>query len=118
MNNNKINLIKIDEFASILFIIAILVSLYISNNQIKKLEGKKYLNTINIEYYNRYFILFILFLYLYTSIKNYEIAKYNNKDLNPYIYQIYISIITIIAGFIALYILNYNNNASIENPEI
>lgn len=117
----KIQLLKLDELDSILFIGAILISIFLAQNQINKYEGKPYYETYKIELGNRLFVLGIIISFLYISIENYKIAKNENKDLKPFILQIIASVITLIAGLITLYIVYYNrtiDEADIENPEV
>lgn len=117
----KIQLLKLDELDSILFIGAILISIFLAQNQINKYEGKPYYETYKIELVNRLFVLGIIISFLYISIENYKIVKNENKDLKPFILQIIASVITLIAGLITLYIVYYNrtiDEADIENPEV
>ncbi len=117
----KIQLLKLDELASLLFIGAILISIFLTQNQINKYEEKPYYETYKIELVNRLFVLGIIISFLYISIENYKIVKNENKDLKPFILQIIASVITLIAGLITLYIVYYNrtiDEADIENPEV
>ena len=117
----KVQLLKLDELASLLFIGAILISIFLTQNQINKYEEKPYYETYKIELVNRLFVLGIIISFLYISIENYKIVKNENKDLKPFILQIIASVITLIAGLITLYIVYYNrtiDEADIENPEV
>lgn len=117
----KIQLLKLDELASLLFIGAILISIFLTQNQINKYEEKPYYETYKIELVNRLFVLGIIISFLYISIENYKIVKNENKDLKPFILQIIASVITLIAGLITLYIVYYNrtiDETDIENPEV
>lgn len=117
----KIQLLKLDELASLLFIGAILISIFLTQNQINKYKEKPYYETYKIELVNRLFVLGIIISFLYISIENYKIVKNENKDLKPFILQIIASVITLIAGLITLYIVYYNrtiDEADIENPEV
>ncbi len=119
--NKKIQLLRLDEIDSTLFIGAILISIFIAQNQINKYEGKPYYDTYKIELGNRLLVLGIIISFLYISVENYEISKKENKDLKPFILQIVASVITLVAGLITLYIVFYNKSideADVENPEV
>lgn len=118
-NDQKIQLLTIDELTTIVFIGSVLVTLYITNNDLNKLKGKEYNETGNLELYNRILGVVLLIVFLYLSFKNYDIAKDTNNDLTPYILQIISSILALISGLIVLYIVIYNKGfVNLENPEV
>ena len=119
-NNEKIQLLEIEKIATICFIGVILVSLYLTNNEIKKLKNERYnRNAYNVSLNNRIFSIAILITFLYLSIKNYDIKKETSNDLYFNKLQILASIPALTTGLISLYI-TYNsnqNNIDLENPE-
>lgn len=119
-NNEKIQLLEIEKIASICFIGVVLVSIYITDNEIKKIKNEPYnKNTYNISLNNRIFATILLITFLYLSIKNYDIKKETSDDLYFNKLQILASILALSTGLIALYITYYSNKNDIdlENPE-
>ena len=121
MNNNnyQIKLLTINEIATICFIITTAISLYITENEKRKLENNSYKELGNLELYNRLFVICLLFIFLYLNYEGYKIAKVKGNKLNGYKLQLISSVIVIIAGFITIYASLYNKGLiNIENPEI
>ena len=118
--NEKIQLLEIEKIASICFIGVVLVSIYITDNEIKKIKNEPYNKyTYNISLNNRIFAIVLLITFLYLSIKNYDIKKETSNDLYFNKLQILASILALTTGLISLYI-TYNsnqNNIDLENPE-
>lgn len=120
-NIKKIQLLTIDEIASIIFIGLVLISILVTENEKNKLKNKKSYDTYNIEIINKVIGSIILLIFLFLSIENYNIAINDNKDLKPYKLQIIASIFALIAGLIVLYIVYYNHNINLsdfDNPEL
>ena len=128
MNDEReISLIKYNILLSVLFVISVFVSIVISYNQELELEGKKTFfdsKTANdIVLLNRLFVILIVIGFLIVNYYEYIIGVAKNKNLKPLKKQLFISILNIIAAFIALYIVyeNLNTNfpiSDIENPDI
>lgn len=128
MNDEReISLIKYNILLSVLFVISVFVSIVISYNQELELEGKKTFfdsKTANdIVLLNRLFVILIVIGFLIVNYYEYIIGVAKNKNLKPLKQQLFISILNIIAAFIALYIVyeNLNTNfpiSDIENPDI
>lgn len=119
-NNEKIQLLEIEKIASIFFIGVVLVSIYITDNEIKKIKNEPYIkNTYNISLNNRIFATILLITFLYLSIKNYDIKKETSDDLYFNKLQILASILALTTGLISLYITYYSNpnDIDLENPE-
>lgn len=121
----EIEIINIQLFALVLALFSGVISIIITCNQKFELEGKKELYTpeelLKITYFNRILIVVLSFVFLYVNYKLYEISKEQGEDLKSYILQIIASILTIIAGIIALYVVGFSNTESIvdvENPII
>ena len=96
-NNRNIQLLKINKDALILFMVALLISIYITNNDILRLEGKSKKDTYTLEIFNRCFAIIILLIFLYTSYESYKIAKSNNKYNETFTMQIIVAVLSLIA---------------------
>lgn len=120
-NLKKIQLLEIEKYASISFIVVILVSIFLTDNEIKKLKKLPYVDdTYYISLYNRILAITILTIFLYLSITNYNIKKETSNDLYFNKLQIFASSLALLTGLIALYITYYSNkdDINLENPEI
>ena len=61
------------------------------------------------------------FVFLYVNIKLYNLSKEEGEDLKPYTLQIVASVLAIVSGFIALYVVSLSNTenvSDVENPVI
>lgn len=121
----EIEIINIQLFALVLALFSGVISIIITCNQKFELEGKNELYTpeelLKITYFNRILIVVLSIIFLYVNYKLYEISKEEGEDLKSYIFQIIASILTIIAGLIALYVVGLSETESIvdvENPII
>lgn len=123
--DEEIKTINIQLITLIAALISAIISIILTYNQKKDLEGKDTIldskQLFNLTLFNRIFIIVISFIFLYVNYKLYEISKKEGEDLKPYILQIIASIITIIPGIIALYVVSLSNTENIvdvENPII
>lgn len=114
-NNRNIQLLKMNKDALILFMATLIISIYITNNDILRLEGKSKKDTYTLEIFNRCFAIIILLIFLYTSYESYKIAKSNNKYNETFTMQIIVAILSLIAGIIAFYITYINKNQNISS---
>ena len=120
-NSRNIQLLKMNKDALILFMVALIISIYITNNDILRLEGKSKKDTYTLEIFNRCFAIIILLIFLYTSYESYKMAKSNNKCNETFTMQIIVAVLSLIAGIIAFYITYINKNqniSSISNFEV
>lgn len=112
----QIELLEMQRTTTYIFIIVTLVLTTISTSDINKLKGLKPLysdsDAYNIEITSRIIVLVLLFSYLYINIESKKI----NANKKSYNLQIGVSILTIIAGIITLYVAYDNNQSSLENP--
>ena len=97
-NNRNIQLLKMNKDALILFMAALIISIYITNNDILRLEGKSKKDTYTLEIFNRCFAIIILLIFLYTSYESYKIAKSNNKYNETFTMQIIVAVLSLIAN--------------------
>ncbi len=112
----KVKLLNFQEIASFLFIISIFISIYLQNNEKKNILNMFYKDLSSLEEFNRYFIIALLVVFLYINYNFFNIAKYQNKKIKPYIIQNYATLLSLIAGFLALYAF-YENKRSISSVE-
>ena len=124
--NKEKELLYLQSYASIAFIITIFVSLILTINNIKKQNNTKRFfsqkteNQIN--YINRIIITILAITFTYINYSFYEISKQKNNvtiQKDEYI----ASILTLVAGFILLYtttqsIKNKLNSPNIDRPLI
>ncbi|MDO4963729.1 MAG: hypothetical protein Q4E75_06530 [bacterium] len=123
--DEEIKIVNIQLIALIIALISSIISIIITYNQKKDLENKKTNfsseELFNITLFNRILIIVLSFVFLYVNYKLYKISKDQGEDLKSYILQIIASIITIIPGFIALYVVLLSSTEQIvdvENPII
>lgn len=108
MNNNQkeTQLLYIQIYASIIFIITILLSIILTYNNIKKKNGcpffSKFLEN-NLTIINRIIITFLVIVFTYINYQFYLISKQKNNRDNLQRDEFIASIITLIADFILLY---------------
>ena len=126
MNNNKkeTQLLYIQMYGSILFIITIIVSTILTYNNIKKNNNEKRIfseyteNEINLT--NRIVITILVIIFTYINYYFYQINKQKNKS-NLSKQELIASILTLISGFILLNttiksIENNTNNINTNTP--
>lgn len=126
MNNNKkeTQLLYIQMYGSILFIITIIVSTILTYNNIKKNNNEKRIfseyteNEINLT--NRIVITILVIIFTYINYCFYQINKQKNKS-NLAKQELIASILTLISGFILLNttiksIENNTNNINTNTP--
>lgn len=120
MNKEK-DLLKLQLFASILFLITLLISIYTTNYILNHgTENQDKINTLS--YKARIVATIAIILFSYVAFENYKISKEENRD-DLYLQknEVIISILTIIASAIALYNASQRASTDIvstENPEI
>ena len=126
MNNNKkeTQLLYIQMYGSILFIITIIVSTILTYNNIKKNNNEKRIfseyteNEINLT--NRIVITILVIIFTYINYCFYQINKQKNKS-NLSKKELIASILSLISGFILLNttikcIENNTNNINTNTP--
>lgn len=125
MKEEEINAINIQLFALIFVLLSNFVSILLTYNQKLNLENKKGFinpkNSLKITLYNRTLIVIIFLIFLYVNFKLYNISKEEGEDLKSYTLQIVASILTVMSGLIALYVVSLSsteNISDVENPII
>mgnify|MGYP004613577019 CR=1 FL=1 len=126
MNDKReIEAINIQLLALAFAVISAIISFILTYNQKLGLENNgelfKAKTAFKITLFNRILIIILSFIFLYVNYVFYEVSKDEGEDLKPYILQIAASIITIIPGLIALYVVLLSTTediADVENPII
>ena len=112
--NKEIDNFNLQIIASLLFIISIIVSIILTYSE--KLEifnisiiSKSNRNKINI--CNRFFVIFIICIFLYSSFVTKDIAKDKNGNLDEQYIRIFINLVTLVLALLTLYVaVKYQNN--------
>jgi len=121
----ELNAINIQLYALVIVLVTTVISIAITYNQKLNLEKKETLfsskESLKITLFNRILIVVISFVFLYVNVKLYNLSKEEGEDLKPYTLQIIASILAIISGLIALYVVKLSETetiADVENPII
>ena len=124
-DTREIEATNIQFYALIIVLITSIISIIITYNQKRQLNGNKPIYSgkeiFNITLFNRILILALSFVFLYVNYVFYEVSKEKGEDLKPYKLQLIASILVIISGVIALYVVSLSTTESIsdvENPII
>lgn len=126
MNNKEVQLIKYQEYATIIYEIVLIVSfLLLYDEEKKKTKGIgifKSKTRSSILLINRSIVVIICLVFLYANYENYKKIKNNNEDTSSLELQLFGSILVLCAALISIYIVikNYNKDAisEFENIEI
>lgn len=131
MNNSNIknqeSLLLIDSelIGTVLYLIAIIISILLIINQRNIILEKEPLFETGefriLVLANRVFILLLTLWFLYINYKTYKYIQESNNDTKLSKLQLFSSFILVIGAIIGLYIANSNNvnqSVNIENPEI
>lgn len=119
----EIRAIDIQLIAIAFLVISGVISFIITYNQKLNLEKKKTIfnskESLKITKFNRILALIIALVFLYVNIKLYNLSKEEGEDLKSYTLQIIASLLVVISGVIALYVVTLSeteNIADVENP--
>lgn len=125
MEKEEIKYIDYQLIALGVTIITTIIAIIITYNQKLGLQKKqKFLNTeeaLALTKFNRIVILIIGLTFLYINYRFYIITKERREDLKSTSLQILASILVVISGIIALYVVSLSSTetiADIENPNI
>jgi len=121
----EVKAINIQLVALIIVLFSTIISILITYNQKLNLESKKTIfdskESFDITLFNRVLIVILSFVFLYVNIKLFNLSKKEGEDLKSYILQIIASVLAIISGLIALYVVGLStteNIVDVENPVI
>lgn len=124
-NEKEIKIVDIQLYTLLFTLITSFISIIITYNQKRQLKGKKGMFTskeiYNLTLFNRIAILVISLTFFYVNYSLYKISKEQNEDLEPYKLQLIASLLVILSGIIALYVVSLSNKeniSDIENPII
>ena len=119
----EIKAIDIQLFAIIFLVVSGIISFLITYNQKLDMENKKTIfnskESLKITKFNRILALIIALVFLFVNIKLYNLSKEEGEDLKSYTLQIIASILVVISGIIALYVVSLSeteNLVDVENP--
>ena len=119
----ELKAIDIQLYALIIVVVSTFISVAITYNQKLNLENKKTIfnseESFNITLFNRILIVILSFVFLYVNVKLYNLSKEEGEDLTPYTLQIVASVLAIVSGLIALYVVSLSNTenvSDVENP--
>lgn len=126
MNNKEVQLIKYQEYATIIYEIVLIVSfLLLYDEEKKKTKGIgifKSKTRSSILLINRSIVVIICLVFLYANYENYKKIKNNNEDTSSLELQLFGSILVLCAALISIYVVikNYNKDviSEFENIEI
>ena len=122
--NEEIKAINIQLVALLIALVSAFISIIITYNQKLDLEDRNTTDPkkiFNLTLFNRILIVVLSLVFLYVNYKLYDISKKQGENLKSYKLQIVASILTIIAGVIALYVVSLStkeNIVDVENPII
>jgi len=121
----EINAVDIQLIALTVTLISTIISIIITYNQKLDLENRKTIfnskEAFKITKFNRILILILGLVFLYVNTKLYKISKKEKEDLKTFTLQIIASILVVVSGLIALYVVNLSeteNLVDVENPVI
>ena len=124
MNNKEVQLIKYQEYATIIYEIVLIVSfLLLYDEEKKKTKGIgifKSKTRSSILLINRSIVVIICLVFLYANYENYKKIKNNNEDTSSLELQLFGSILVLCAALISIYVVikNYNKDAISEFDNI
>lgn len=122
--NKEINLLSIQNVVTVIYIVSLIISIYITSVDKYNLENKTSFNTDDLSKFNRILVVILTLIFLYISIENRNIAKRKNEDISLYNLQVSASILSLISTLIVTYVIfkscgdNYSVISGIENPNL
>ena len=120
-NQKEIKAIDIQLIALLFALVSAVISIIITYNQRLDLEEKETpLNSkqlFNLTLFNRILIIVLSLIFLYVNYVLYKVSKDEGEDLKAYILQIIASVLTVITGIIALYVVSLSTTEDIVDVE-
>ena len=126
--NNETKSINISSISSIIFILASLVSLFLTLDERENIiKGERILNSktsLNISFYNIIVILVAVFLSLYAGYLNYKSEEDNTEGKYKASLLLSTNVLSVIGSIIILYVAFLNKQeqsltvSDVENPLI
>ena len=117
----EIKAIDIQLIAISFLVISGIISFLITYNQKLSLEKRKTIfnskDSLKITKFNRILALILALVFLGVNIKLYDLSKKEGEDLKSYTLQIIASILVVISGIIALYVVTLSETETISDVE-
>lgn len=117
----EIKAIDIQLIAISFLVISSIISFFITYNQKLNLEKRKTIfnskDSLKITKFNRILALILSLVFLGVNIKLYDLSKKEGEDLKSYTLQIIASILVVISGIIALYVVTLSETETISDVE-
>ena len=124
-DEREISAVNIQLIALVVALVSAFISIVLTYNQKLDLENRDTpLNSkelFNLTLFNRILVLVLSFVFLYVNYVLYKVSKEKGENLKVYILQIIASILVIVSGIIALYVVGLSetdNIVDVENPII
>ncbi len=124
-DEREISAVNIQLIALVVALVSAFISIVLTYNQKLDLENKDTpLNSkelFNLTLFNRILVLVLSFVFLYVNYVLYKVSKEKGENLKVYVLQIIASILVIVSGIIALYVVGLSetdNIVDVENPII
>ncbi len=125
MKKEEIKYINYQIIGLIISLVTTIIAIIITYNQKLGAEKRKKIlssiNALKLTTLNRLLILLSGILFLYINYRLYQISKRKGENLKSYELQIIASILVVISGIIALYVVSLSSTetlADVENPNI
>ena len=124
-DEREISAVNIQLIALVVALVSAFISIVLTYNQKLDLENRDTpLNSkelFNLTLFNRILVLVLSFVFLYVNYVLYKVSKEKGENLKVYVLQIIASILVIVSGIIALYVVGLSetdNIVDVENPII
>ncbi len=110
MNNSRdYNLLKVEDFIWVIYVIIALANIYSNYMQEKNIEFPNTYNKNDIKKFNLTILITVFFIYVYFVVKSYNDVVYNysnGKNYKAHISKLslYASLLFVVAGLIFIYI--------------
>ena len=120
----QIELLNLQMLASVIFIITIIVSIYLTYSDKQNIINNKKESNLDLSLLNRIVVLILALVYVYINLNNTYIAKKRNQNLDSFYIENIASFVALLAALLILYVvyINRKNNSfnvsDIENPTL
>ncbi len=120
----QIELLNLQMLASVIFIITIIVSIYLTYSDKQNIINNKKESNLDLSLLNRIVVLILALVYIYINLNNTYIAKKRNQNLDSFYIENIASFVALLAALLILYVvyINRKNNSfnvsDIENPTL
>lgn len=120
----EVEILNISIITSILFIVAISISIFLTVERKKNVLNQKTVFTKKgdqyINLFNRLLVFVIVIVIFYDDYQSYKLGKSKGEDPKPLSQQMFASSLAIVSAIISLYVVyetwETDNTADLENP--